>query len=253
MRRHRTQAIGLGVALVPEERRSQGLMLAQSVAFNINIASLQSLRVVDILPFLSSRKMRKQAGRLIKDLGVKTPSPSTRVSSLSGGNQQKALIARWLRPGTALDSRRTVSRRRYRRARRDPRHDSRTGAEWRRRHRHFVRCRGIGDPGRPGRGDPRGPCHRRTHRGRHKRGADHRNELPQESGLEERGRDDRDAGRGKRRTRNWFRPASTGGANFISRYGTIIGLLAMIVFFAINAPGTFLRERTFSTSSVKRR
>jgi ribose transport system ATP-binding protein len=97
-----TQAIALGVALVPEERRSQGLMLAQSVAFNINIASLQSLRVIDILPFLSSRKMRNQADSLIKDLGVKTPSPSTKVASLSGGNQQKALIARWLRPDTKL-------------------------------------------------------------------------------------------------------------------------------------------------------
>src|SRR5277367_3982595 len=97
-----SQAIELGIALVPEERRSQGLMLAQSVAFNINIASLQSLRVVDILPFLSSRKMRNQAGRLIKDLGVKTPSPSTKIASLSGGNQQKALIARWLRPDTKI-------------------------------------------------------------------------------------------------------------------------------------------------------
>jgi ribose transport system ATP-binding protein len=96
------QAIALGIALVPEERRSQGLMLAQSVAFNINIASLQSLRVVDILPFVSSQKMRKQAGRLIRDLGVKTPSSSTKVASLSGGNQQKALIARWLRPDTKL-------------------------------------------------------------------------------------------------------------------------------------------------------
>ncbi|MBV9910102.1 MAG: sugar ABC transporter ATP-binding protein [Hyphomicrobiales bacterium] len=97
-----TQAIELGIALVPEERRSQGLMLTQSVAFNINIASLQSLRVVDILPFLSSQKMRKQAGRLIKDLGVKTSRPSTKVASLSGGNQQKALIARWLRPDTKV-------------------------------------------------------------------------------------------------------------------------------------------------------
>ena len=97
-----TKAIELGVALVPEERRSQGLMLAHSVAFNINIASLQSLRVVDLLPFLSARKMRNQAGRLIKDLGVKTPSPSTKVASLSGGNQQKSMIARWLRPDTKL-------------------------------------------------------------------------------------------------------------------------------------------------------
>ncbi|HSU99007.1 MAG TPA: sugar ABC transporter ATP-binding protein [Roseiarcus sp.] len=97
-----SQAIGLGIALVPEERRSQGLMLTQSVAFNINIASLQALRVVDILPFVSSQKMRNQAGRLIKDLGVKTPSGSTKIASLSGGYQQKALIARWLRPDTKV-------------------------------------------------------------------------------------------------------------------------------------------------------
>ena len=62
-----TEAIGLGIALVPEERRSQGLMLAQSVAFNINIASLQSLRVVDILPFLSSQKIRKQAENTMEE------------------------------------------------------------------------------------------------------------------------------------------------------------------------------------------
>jgi ribose transport system ATP-binding protein len=97
-----TQAIELGIALVPEERRSQGLMLEQSVGFNVNIASLKSLRILPGLPFLSSAKARGQAGRLIKELGIKTPSSSTMIANLSGGNQQKAMIARWLRPGTRI-------------------------------------------------------------------------------------------------------------------------------------------------------
>ena len=97
-----TQAIALGIALVPEERRSQGLMLEQSVAFNINIASLQSLRSSTCCPSSRRRKCGSQAQRLIQDLGVKTPSPSTRVASLSGGNQQKSMIARWLRPNTKI-------------------------------------------------------------------------------------------------------------------------------------------------------
>ncbi len=54
-----TQAIALGIALVPEERRSQGLMLEQSVGFNVNIASLDAFRSIAALPFLSSPKMRE--------------------------------------------------------------------------------------------------------------------------------------------------------------------------------------------------
>ncbi len=97
-----TEAVKLGIALVPEERRSQGLMLDHSVAFNVNIASLRALRAVAGLPFLSSAKARGQADRLIKALGIKTPSGSARIAGLSGGNQQKALIARWLSPDTRV-------------------------------------------------------------------------------------------------------------------------------------------------------
>lgn len=97
-----TRAIALGIALVPEERRSQGLMLEQSVGFNVNIASLSALRALPGLPFVSAQKARSHAGRLIKDLGIKTPSAATRIAALSGGNQQKAMIARWLRPDTKI-------------------------------------------------------------------------------------------------------------------------------------------------------
>ncbi|MEJ8572974.1 sugar ABC transporter ATP-binding protein [Microbaculum marinum] len=95
-------AIGAGVALVPEERRAQGLMLQRSVGYNINIASLDNLRYVAGLPFLSAAKGRRQAERMVKRLSIKTPGTATRIASLSGGNQQKALIARWLNSGIRL-------------------------------------------------------------------------------------------------------------------------------------------------------
>lgn len=97
-----TRAVKLGVALVPEERRSQGLMLDHSVGFNVNIASLKALRSVAGLPFLSSQKARGHAERLIDELSIKTPSSSAGVAGLSGGNQQKAMIARWLSPHTRV-------------------------------------------------------------------------------------------------------------------------------------------------------
>jgi ribose transport system ATP-binding protein len=97
-----TKAIALGIALVPEERRSQGLMLEQSVGFNVNVASLEAFRSIATLPFLSSSKMRNQAQRLIQELSIKTPSVAARIAGLSGGNQQKAMIARWLRPGVKI-------------------------------------------------------------------------------------------------------------------------------------------------------
>lgn len=95
-------AIRNGIAMVSEERRAQGLMLDQSVAFNVNIASLSGLRAVPLLPFLSARKMRSKAERLVQELGIKTAGISNRIAELSGGNQQKAMIARWLNPGTRV-------------------------------------------------------------------------------------------------------------------------------------------------------
>jgi ribose transport system ATP-binding protein/L-arabinose transport system ATP-binding protein len=95
-------AVEAGIALVPEERRSQGLMLQHSVASNINIASLGNLRTLPALPFLSATKGRRQAQDLVNRLRIKTPGIDTKIASLSGGNQQKALIARWLSSGIRL-------------------------------------------------------------------------------------------------------------------------------------------------------
>jgi ribose transport system ATP-binding protein len=95
-------AVAKGLALVPEERRAQGLMLDQSVAFNINIASLKRLRSVAGLPFVSSVKSRSRTQQLMDKLSIKAPGAGAKISGLSGGNQQKTMIARWLRPGTKV-------------------------------------------------------------------------------------------------------------------------------------------------------
>lgn len=96
------EAVRAGIALVPEERRSQGLMLQQSVGFNINISTLKLLRAVPGLPFVSDKKARRQAENLIDHLHIKTPGAEAKIGGLSGGNQQKALIARWLNAGTKV-------------------------------------------------------------------------------------------------------------------------------------------------------
>src|SRR5262245_11458279 len=115
------EAVGAGIALVPEERRSQGLMLQHAVGFNINISSLANLRTFPALPFVSASKGRRRAESLVGKLSIKTPSIATKIASLSGGNQQKALIARWLSSGIRPPhSRRAVARSGRRRPRGDP-------------------------------------------------------------------------------------------------------------------------------------
>jgi ABC-type sugar transport system ATPase subunit len=96
------RAVRAGIGLVPEERRSEGLMLEKSVAFNINVGVLRSLRAVGSLPLVSGRQAKARAQRLVSQLQVKTTSVSQTVGSLSGGNQQKVLIGRWLTPSVRV-------------------------------------------------------------------------------------------------------------------------------------------------------
>ncbi|MET0453517.1 MAG: sugar ABC transporter ATP-binding protein [Mycobacterium sp.] len=100
--RNVANAVAKGLALVPEERRSEGLLLEKSVAYNMNIAALRSLRSVSALPFISNRKSRNRAKTLIDQLQIKTAGLNQPIGGLSGGNQQKALIARWLSPGVKV-------------------------------------------------------------------------------------------------------------------------------------------------------
>ena len=89
-------AVRSGIALVPEERRSQGLLLDKSVAFNINLPSVKSLRYAPLLPFINLGQARSRALDIVQQLQVKTPGVTTPVRTLSGGNQQKIVIGKWL-------------------------------------------------------------------------------------------------------------------------------------------------------------
>ena len=85
-----------GLGLVPEERRTEGLVLTKSVAFNVSLASLRRIAVSPALPLISSRARSNLALEAIRALSIKTEGTDTPVGRLSGGNQQKVVIGRWL-------------------------------------------------------------------------------------------------------------------------------------------------------------
>jgi len=87
-------AIAKGIALVTEDRRGNGIFGVLSVRDNVAVASLNDF--VDFHFKLNNNKLNKLAEENIKKLRIKTPSTKTRISSLSGGNQQKVIISRWL-------------------------------------------------------------------------------------------------------------------------------------------------------------
>ncbi len=92
-----SSAVRAGIGFVPEERRAEGLILTKSVAFNVGLANLRSLVFSPWLPLVSGSRRRSLAQATIRDLAIKTPDIETPVGKLSGGNQQKVLIGRWLR------------------------------------------------------------------------------------------------------------------------------------------------------------
>ena len=89
-------AVKAGLGFVPEERRSEGLVLSKSVAFNLSLANLQKLLLAGRLPLISTRKRAQMAAKIVRDLAIKTANVDAPVSRLSGGNQQKVVIGRWL-------------------------------------------------------------------------------------------------------------------------------------------------------------
>ncbi len=86
-------AVGAGVGLAPEERKSQGLLLDQSVYSNITISSMSHF---SRLGFLDSGAERKESEKLARSLDVRPKGVDRSVRTLSGGNQQKVVLARWL-------------------------------------------------------------------------------------------------------------------------------------------------------------
>ena len=87
-------AIDNGIAMLTEDRRATGIMGVLSVEDNISIASLN--QYLDYGVFINSKKVDELVKTNVQKMNIKTPSGKTRIKGLSGGNQQKVLIGRWL-------------------------------------------------------------------------------------------------------------------------------------------------------------
>ena len=94
-----TRAVALGIAYVPEDRRRHGVILDMTTAANTTLATF---RAISRFGFLDFGRERAIAADFVRQLGIKTASLETRVGNLSGGNQQKVALARWLAARPAL-------------------------------------------------------------------------------------------------------------------------------------------------------
>jgi ribose transport system ATP-binding protein len=93
------QAIARGMALVPESRRDQGLCLNLGVSTNLNLAIFDRLTRALVI---DGRAEARAAGAQIRDLRILAASHATLTQSLSGGNQQKVVVGKWLAHGAEL-------------------------------------------------------------------------------------------------------------------------------------------------------
>jgi len=91
-------AISHGVALLPEDRRHEGLVTTMTIRENITLPSLDRFRIVGA-PFPSRRRERARTREMCTNLKLTHRSSEQTVSTLSGGNQQKVVIAKWLLRG----------------------------------------------------------------------------------------------------------------------------------------------------------
>ncbi|WP_219467164.1 sugar ABC transporter ATP-binding protein [Nonomuraea rhizosphaerae] len=88
-----------GMGLAPEERKAQALLLDQSVTANITLGSLPGFATFG---WIDRARERAEARRLVEMLDIRPPDPERPIKTLSGGNQQKAVLARWLLGGRKL-------------------------------------------------------------------------------------------------------------------------------------------------------
>ena len=94
-----SDAIALGIGYVPEDRRQHGVVLEMSIAANATLASLAAVSRGGLIDRAAEETV---AGRYRERFRIKTPSVAAEVGSLSGGNQQKVALARWLATGPAV-------------------------------------------------------------------------------------------------------------------------------------------------------
>ncbi|MCI6795488.1 MAG: sugar ABC transporter ATP-binding protein [Lachnospiraceae bacterium] len=88
-----SDAVRQGIALVPEERRREGVLVNETVAFNLSAANLSDFCKAS---FVQRKKVNQNAEKLVSELEIKTPSIRQSVRNLSGGNQQKVAVGKWL-------------------------------------------------------------------------------------------------------------------------------------------------------------
>jgi ribose transport system ATP-binding protein len=86
-------AIARGIFLVPEDRKRSGLVLDDSIAQNVSLASLKGLSRGGLIDVRAERRIAEEQRRALR---IKTPDVDTPAASLSGGNQQKVVLAKWL-------------------------------------------------------------------------------------------------------------------------------------------------------------
>jgi len=87
-------AAKLGISYLPEDRLTQGLFLAQSIGDNIVVTMMKEIR--GKLGLISNTMKKNAVNKWVKELDIKTPSPEVPAQSLSGGNQQRVVLAKWL-------------------------------------------------------------------------------------------------------------------------------------------------------------
>jgi ABC-type uncharacterized transport system ATPase subunit len=92
----------LGIAHIPEDRQKEGLLLPFSVAWNIALGRHQRQPFVSRLQLINAKAVREHARRVIAEYDIRTPSEETPANALSGGNQQKAVVAREIGTGAIL-------------------------------------------------------------------------------------------------------------------------------------------------------
>jgi simple sugar transport system ATP-binding protein len=88
-----SDAVESGIALVPEERRKEGVLVEEDVALNLSAAALNQFCKAS---FVNKKKVDENANNFVESLGIKTPSIRQKVKNLSGGNQQKVAVGKWL-------------------------------------------------------------------------------------------------------------------------------------------------------------
>ena len=87
-------ALSAGIAYVPEDRLTEGMFLDQSIQNNLIAASTRPIQ--NAVGLLSTSRLKQQADHWLGELGVVTPDPGLAIRTLSGGNQQRVVLAKWL-------------------------------------------------------------------------------------------------------------------------------------------------------------